>query len=152
MAFGQNGLLLISEAFVGHPNGSAASSYTFAPDGTLTLVTASATTHQSTACWAVVTNDGRYGYVSNTQSGSISGYRIADDGSLSLLDADGITAAVGARTAPIDMALSADSRYLYVLNAGSHSIASFRVAEDGSLTQTGSVGGLPPGANGLAAW
>jgi 6-phosphogluconolactonase (cycloisomerase 2 family) len=151
IAFRKNGLLLVSEAFVGHPNGSAASSYITAPDGSLTLVTASATTHQSTACWAVVTSDGRYGYVSNTQSGSISGYRIADDGSLSLLNADGITAAVGAGAGPIDIALSADNRYLYVLNAGSHTIASYRVEENGSLTPIGSAGGLPPGANGLVA-
>jgi 6-phosphogluconolactonase (cycloisomerase 2 family) len=151
IAFSKNGLLLVSEAFVGHTNGSAASSYTAAPDGSLTLVTASAPTHQSSACWAVVTNDGRYGYVSNTRSGSISGYRIADDGSVSLLDADGITAAVGAGTAPIDMALSADSRYLYVLNAGSHTIASYQVEQNGRLTPIGSAGGLPPGATGLVA-
>ena len=52
---------------------------------------------------------------------------------------------------PIDAAISADGRGLFVLNAGSNSITSFAIARDGSLAAAGSVTGLPAGSNGLAA-
>jgi 6-phosphogluconolactonase (cycloisomerase 2 family) len=151
MAFGKNGVLVVAEGFLANPNGSAVSSYLTAPDGSLKVITASATTHQSTACWVVITNDDKYAYVTNTQSSNISGYRIADDGSLSLLNADGITAAT-AGSAPQDIALSSDSKYLYVLNFGLHAIGIYRVEANGSLTSIGSVEGLPTGINGLIAW
>ena len=82
----------------------------------------------------------------------MSGYRISADGSLSLLNADGITAAVGEGTAPTDMAVSSDDHFLYALGAGSHTVYGYRVEADGSLTLIGTASGLPPGANGLAAW
>ena len=50
------------------------------------------------------------------------------------------------------MALSKNSKFLYNLNSGSHTITGFRVnVIDGSLTPVTTVGGLPVGANGLAA-
>jgi 6-phosphogluconolactonase (cycloisomerase 2 family) len=151
MAFGRNGRLIVSEAVPGTPNGSSVSSYVLSPDGELRIVTKSAPTFQTTACWVVITNDDRYTYVSNTGSGSITGFRIQDDGSLAILNADGITARTGAGSRPLDMALSADSRSLYVLNEGLSSVQGFRINDDGSLTPLNSAGGLPRGANGLAA-
>ena len=49
------------------------------------------------------------------------------------------------------MGLSWLTRGLFVLNAGSHSITSFAIARDGSLTPAGAATGLPAGSNGLAA-
>jgi 6-phosphogluconolactonase (cycloisomerase 2 family) len=49
------------------------------------------------------------------------------------------------------MALSADSRYLYVLNEGVGAIQGFRIEADGRLTDLGSATGLPRGANGIVA-
>jgi 6-phosphogluconolactonase (cycloisomerase 2 family) len=49
------------------------------------------------------------------------------------------------------MALNNSSRFLYVLVAGSQSVASFRVARDGVLTLIDTDGGLPLGAQGIAA-
>ena len=98
-----------------------------------------------------MTKDGRYAYTANAGSGSISGFRIDPDGWLSLLTADGRTGDVGAGSAPIDMALSHDSRYLYVLGNGSHAITGFRIGADGSLTPAGSISGIVAGAVGLAA-
>lgn len=99
----------------------------------------------------VVTGNGRYAYTTNTGSGSISAYEIGHDGTLSLLDADGLTAVTGG--APIDAALSRDSRFLYVLNAALHRIDAFRVESDGGLTPLAGAGvaGLPAAANGLVA-
>jgi hypothetical protein len=52
---------------------------------------------QRAACWAVVTKNGRYGYVINAGTGNISGFAIGQDGSATLLNEDGITATTGGR-------------------------------------------------------
>ena len=84
------------------------SSYSIAPNGTISPIDPNVATTETAACWVVVTKDGRYTYTTNTGSNSISGYAIGRDGSLTLLDADGRTAVTGA--GPIDAALSRESR------------------------------------------
>lgn len=150
-AFGKRRQLFVSEAFGGAPDASAMSSYRVNADGTLHLVSPSVPTHQTAACWVVVTEEGRFAYTTNTGSGSISGYAIDDDGALTLLNADGRTASTGAGSAPTDLALSENGRFLFVLNSGTHSIGAFRIRASGQLQPIGFTGGLPAGANGLAA-
>jgi 6-phosphogluconolactonase (cycloisomerase 2 family) len=108
-------------------------------------------TQQTAACWVAVTPNGRFAYVTNTGSGSITGYGIDVDGSLELLDADGRTALTGDDSAPVDLAMTDGGRFLYSLNSGTSTIGAFRVRSDGSLTPLPFTGGLPSGANGLAA-
>lgn len=149
-AFSGTGALIVSEAFGGAADASAASSYEVNADGSLQLLSGSVPTTETAACWFVVTANGRFAYTSNTGSGSISGYAVRQGG-LSLLDPDGRTGITGAGTAPIDLALSRNSRFLYALNSGNQTIAGFSVGADGSLTAIGAVSGLPASANGLAA-
>jgi hypothetical protein len=47
--------------------------------------------------------------------------------------------------------VSQDGRFLNVLVDGTHSVGTFRIADDGTLAFVGAVGGLPAGAIGLAA-
>lgn len=148
-AFDRRGHALVSEAFGGAANASAVSSYGFeewSPAQPL-LISASVGTTQTAACWVVVTPDGRYAYVTNTGSGTISSYAVRRSGKLELAQAVAATSDAG----PIDAAISGDGRGLFVLNAGSRSITSFAIARDGSLSATGSATGLPAGSNGLAA-
>jgi 6-phosphogluconolactonase len=98
-----------------------------------------------------VSRDGRYAYVTNTGSGSVTGYAVAGDGTLTLLDADGRTGVTGPGSTPIDEDFSRDGRFLYVLGAGSHAVHAFAFASDGSLAPAGTAPGLPAGAVGLAA-
>ena len=150
-AFGRRNQLFISEAFGGAPDASAVSSYQLARDGTLQVVTASAATTETAACWVVLTKGGRFAYATNTGSGSISGYTVGRDGELTLLDADGVTAATGPGSDPIDMALSNNGRFLYVLNSGHHTIGIFNVEADGSLSPIGNTMVQAAAASGLAA-
>ena len=150
-AVGDHRRVFVSEAFGGAPDSSAVSSYRLGRDGFLDVLSPSVATHQTAACWVVVTEDGRFAYATNTGSGSISGYAIDDDGRLTLLNADGRTADTGAGSTPIDLALSEDGRFLFVLNSGAHSIGAFRILHDGQLQPVTTIGGLPPAANGLAA-
>ena len=141
-SFGHRDELFVSEA------AGSASSYVIASDGSLTVASGAVLTHQGAPCWAVVTQNGKFGYTANAQGGSISGFAIANDGSISLIDADGRTAVVGGGN--IDLALSGNSRYLYQLD-GDRSISGFRIEADGHLTAVGNVAGLPASTVGLVA-
>jgi 6-phosphogluconolactonase len=149
-AFNNADTLVVSEAFGGAANQSAASSYSASDDGTLNVISGSVPNSQSASCWVVITNNGKFAFVSNTASGTISSYRInAEDGSLTLLNP--VAANTGMGSAPIDMTLSNNSRILFVLLAGTQSVASFRIWRNGNLTPVDTAGGLPLGAQGIAA-
>jgi 6-phosphogluconolactonase len=150
-AFGNRDQLFVSEAFGGAENASATSSYEIDRRGVLTTISASVGTNQTAACWVAVTPNGRFAYVTNTGSGSISGYAIDLDATLELLDADGRTALTGEGSTPIDLVITGGGRFLYTLNSGARTIGAFRVRSDGSLRPLPFAAGLPPAANGLAA-
>jgi 6-phosphogluconolactonase (cycloisomerase 2 family) len=98
----------------------------------------------------VVTNNGRYGYVTNAGTGNMSGFAIAQDGSASLLNADGVTAVTGGN--PTDVAVSHNSRYLYALINALNQIAVFEIGADGSLTPRAPLTGVPASLAGLAGF
>jgi 6-phosphogluconolactonase len=146
-ALGKRSQLFVSEAFGGAPNASAMSSYTVSHQGDLQVNSPSVGTTQTAACWVVVTPDGRFAYVTNTGSGSISSYEISFDGGLTLLNAR--AGKTGPGSSPIDMALTHDGRFLYALS-GAGKIDAFRVQAQGGLASLPGVEVLP-GSNGLAA-
>jgi 6-phosphogluconolactonase len=149
-AFNNQDTLIVSEAFGGAPNQSAASSYSASDDGVLSVISGSVPNSQTASCWVVTTNNGKSAFVSNTGSSTISSYQVgAGDGELTLVN--GVAADTGADSAPIDMALNNSSHYLFVLLGGSQAVASYRVERDGTLTLIDTEGGLPLGAQGIAA-
>lgn len=143
-----SGVLVVSEAFGGAPDGSAVSSYRFLRTS-LTAVSPSVATTETAACWLLITPDGRFAYTTNTASGTVTGYRIRPNGALERLDADGVTASTGA--GPIDMAHAGGGRFVYTLN-NSGSISGFRRGPGGSLDPIGTTTGIPASANGLLAF
>ena len=147
--FDSRGHLIVSEAFGGAPNQAAVSSYNASPSGALSVMSGSVRDFQTAACWIVITNSGQYVYTTNTGSGAVSSYRLGSNGALSLLNS--VAACTGPNSFPIDMALDNSGRYLYVHAAGLQSIAAFRVESNGSLTPISVTGGLPFGAQGIAA-
>jgi 6-phosphogluconolactonase len=146
-AFDTNDHAIVSEAFNGGPGRSAVSSY--AADGTdLKPISTSVPTTQTAACWVVISQDGRYAYVSNTGSGTMSSVSIGGDGSLSLAQA--AAGSMGPHSAPIDEDLSSGGSFLYVLTSGLGTITKFD-ASGASLTNLRMFGSLPPSTSGLAA-
>jgi 6-phosphogluconolactonase len=140
--FDNKGHLLVSLAGVGPSSGAA--SYAVAADGTVSTISAPIATGERAACWLVASNDGRFAFVANAASQTVSSFAVAPDGSLTFLSA----VSNEGRTA-LDEALSRNSRYLYVL-AG-NGIVGFEVGADGSLTRIGAQADVPPAAAGLAA-
>ncbi len=153
-AFRDDGIVVVTEAHNAAPGAASASSYSLAAG--FSLISPSVRDTQTDVCWTVITRDGRYAYITNFGSGTVSSYTLAANGSLTLLEA------VAARTAqaqgPRDQDLSKGGDYLYVLDIGfadhaTQAVNAFAVGADGHLTKVGSYP-LPrfyPAAAGLAA-
>jgi 6-phosphogluconolactonase (cycloisomerase 2 family) len=148
-AFNNAGTLVVSEAFGGTPNASAASSYSAPDSGVLSVISGSVANSQTASCWVVIPNNGKFAFVSNTASGTISSYRIGEDGTLTLLES--VAADTGMTSSPIDMELSNNSRFLYVHAGGTQAVVAYKVKPNGTLTLIDTYGGLPLGAQGIAA-
>lgn len=153
LAFRNDSQLLVVESFNAAPEASAASSYRLTDNGTLEVISGSIPNQQTDTCWVVITKDGRYAFTANFGNGTISSYRFAPNGQVVLVE--GKAAFLGMDSQPVDLALSTDSRYLYLLLRGTGGVASFRIQDDGGLSPLGVVtGGLPvaDGASGLAVF
>jgi 6-phosphogluconolactonase len=74
---------VVTEAFGGADGEAAASSYVIADGDELMLVTGTVGSSRSEVCWAVVTGDDRFTFVTNFGDGTISSYEVAADGRLS---------------------------------------------------------------------
>lgn len=147
-AFGHNNVAIVSNAGSG-PATASLSSYTVDEDGNVNVITSALGDTQTAACWVVVPRNGHFAYTTNTGSGTISSYAVEQDGSLELLNV--VAASTGGGSVPIDMALSNNSRFLYVRNGGNGTISGYRIEADGSLMPIATIGGVPAGAQGIAA-
>jgi 6-phosphogluconolactonase len=153
VSFAPNGTALAVETGpAGGQNASAISSYAVAPSGTLTPISTSVPTLGAASCWNAVTPNGEWVYTSNAGSSTISGFTIAHNGTLIALPAtiEG-TNPTGATN--LDIAISADGKFLYSLDGKIGMISTFGIQPDGTLLNLGTVGGLPEnvGFNGIAA-
>lgn len=145
---GKVGNVFVSEAAGGAPGASVLSSYRVQANGAIALVEGSVGAGQTAACWVVITDDGQIAYTTNTGSNNISSFAVnVFSGSIDVQQPVAAPAGAG----PIDAALSDGSKFLYVLNAMDHTIRAYAVGANGSLTMIQTVGGVPPGATGLAA-
>ena len=147
-AVGKQGTIYVSEAAGGAPGASVVSSYHVSENGAIELLTGSVSAGQTAACWVVVTNNEKFVYASNTGSSTVSSFTPAK-GDLMVLEA--IAGATGAGSSPIDAALSVNSKFMYVLNAGINTISVLEVAADGSLDLLQTVTGLQAGTVGMIA-
>lgn len=143
--------LYVSETAGGPGGTGAATSYEVDRNGMLSVIDGSESTLQNAACWLVVTRDGRYAYVTNAASGTVTGFKIARNGDLTTLEEDGISAGEAGR-GPLDAALDSHSNFLYVLNSGTDMINGYKVQNDGSLVELDGPVAIPDGSNGLAAF
>jgi 6-phosphogluconolactonase len=153
VTFAPNGAALVSETGPsGVPNGSAISSYAVLANGTLSAISTSVPTFGAANCWNAITPDGRFVYVSNSASASISGFAIDASGNLTSLPGT-VVGNNPAGATNLDIAVSSDGKFLYTLNSGNGTIGIFAIQKDGTLVSVGSIEGISPkaGFNGIAA-
>jgi 6-phosphogluconolactonase (cycloisomerase 2 family) len=113
-------------------------------------VSASVADTRSEVCWAAVTKDGRFVYVTNFGDGTISSYSIAADGTIELAEAVAGATRLG-EPGVRDEAISNDGRFLYALDADAQMVHGWRIDADGHLSEVGAADGLPSTVAGLAA-
>jgi 6-phosphogluconolactonase (cycloisomerase 2 family) len=135
--FSPSGQLVSGEA-----GASSVTTYRVESDGTL-ADPKSQSDGQVALCWILSVHG--YYYVSNTGSNTLSSYRIRADGQPVLLNA------VAAKTNPGPIDLASSDNFLYVQTGSTSSVDEFSVRSDGTLVRIGTVTGLPPGIEGIAA-
>src|SRR5262245_51125329 len=114
----------------GEAGASSITTYRLGHDGTLGDAR-SASDGQAALCW--IQRVGRFFYVSNTGSNTLSSFTI-HGGQPSLLDAVAATTPAG----PIDLTSPSGTRFLYA-ETGSGTVEEYAVGGDGALTHIGAV-------------
>jgi 6-phosphogluconolactonase (cycloisomerase 2 family) len=138
--FTSTGRLAVGEAAM-----SEVTTYVLRPDGTL-AEPKSQSDNQVALCW--ILRVGRFFYVSNTGSNSLSGFEISAAGQPSLVGPTGVVATT--EPGPIDLTSPTGTNFLYAQTGGGR-VNEFRVNSNGSLTKLGVIGDLPPGMEGIAS-
>ena len=143
--FAPDGKLIVSETGPGNiPNGSAISSYTVLPDGTLGVVSQSVATDGAANCWNAISPDGNRVYASNAGTSTIAGFAIGDNGVLSPLNGT-IVGSNPEGSTNLDIAISGDGRFLYSLNGKVGAIGVFAIQSDGTLREVTQIEGHSSG-------
>ena len=125
VSFDPLGHVLIAEA-----GPSALATFALSSGGVLTPLDA-ALTGQAATCW--VARAGRFFYVSNAGSASVSGYTVDHSGQLSALGNTSTDAGT------VDAAASEGGRFLYVQTGAAGIVDEYAVGVGGSLAEIGSV-------------
>jgi 6-phosphogluconolactonase len=150
--FAPSGKLIVSENQPGGMDNSSISSYTLNADGTITAITQSLRTLGDGNCWNVITPNGKWVYVDNSATGSVSGFSVGSNGTLTPI-AGTILGIDPSGAINLDMAVSGDGKYLYTINSGEGSVSIYSINAAGTLNSLGAIDGLPKtvGFNGIAA-
>ena len=155
LSFAPNGVALVSETGpAGGSDASTISSYSILANGTLSPISAGVATLGNANCWNAATPNGRWVYVSNAASSTISGFHIGTDGSLTPIGAT-ILGINPTGAGNLDIAATADSQFLYSLNSGNGTIGVFRIEQEGGALVNLSedpVISAEAGFNGIAAF
>jgi len=146
--FGVRGALVIAEGVLGNTNASSVSSYALQSPSSLTVLTSSAPTFQTAACWLVLSPDKKMAFTTNPGSDSISRFSLNFDGELTLERHWRKLLKRGDR--PLDIAVTKDSRALYVLLSGSDKLAMIPIHASRKRVRVAQRLSVPTGANGLA--
>lgn len=121
------------------------SSFIDGPAGSLTPVGAPVANDGGAACWIEITHGGRFLFVVNTASASVSSYSIGTGGTLTFLQS---TAPGEISAGAEDARLSPDGHTLWVVESGGNAVTGFDV-HGGTLipltSTTGATGATPSG-------
>lgn len=145
----QQNFLLVSNAAAGGADAGSCTSYATDRFGNTNDVNGAVPDFEAAPCWVATTTHGRFAFVTNTADNSISSYFVAPNGALFHIFFTIVN--TGAGTAPTDMIVSANNRYVYAINSTASTIGEYKRDFLGRLTKIGHVA-VPPYANGLAAY
>lgn len=131
--------------YVANSGSNNVSGYTINPsNGGLAAIPGSPFANVSAPSAIAVSSNGFFAYVANSQANNVTAFRVGTDGALLLASSTPATpnpASVG--TAPRAIAISRDTRFLYVANGGSDSVTVFSIGTAGVLTLVPQATGSP---------
>ena|SRR5215469_16706884 len=126
--FGHNEIALVSEA------AGSLSSYQLVGANMLATISGAIPDMQMASCWISVPRNGKYAFVSNTGSGTLSSFAIDANGDVALMSS--IAATPGGT--PVDSTLSDDGLFLYVEDSAQGKLLMYSV-NGGSLVPIGTL-------------
>jgi hypothetical protein len=131
--------LFVSDAHTaaGGPAPGLVSSFLDGPGGALTPVGAPVANDGVASCWVEISHDGRFLFVVNTASASVSSYSIDAGGNLTFLQSTGPGQIGGGAE---DARLSPDGHTLWVVESGTNAVTGFTV-NGGTLTPLVAIAG-----------
>lgn len=139
--------LVVSNATMNTSNAGTCTSYDGIASGNPGPVNSTVANGQTAPCWVTTTYFGRYAFVTNTFSGTISSYYVGPSGNLYLING---SAASG--SGPIDICVAENNYYVYVINSLNHTIGWMRRGFLGSLHSIGQTTNVTAHASGLVSY
>jgi DNA-binding beta-propeller fold protein YncE len=154
-AFAPSGALLVAEAGSG-----AVSTYSLGANNKLSVITSKSPSSGAATCWVI--SAGGYAYATSAITSSISGYQLSAAGQLVpmgiVLTEPGNAAAifppVGVTAFPLDLEITGDNKFLYVVYSALGEIIGYQVMPNGSLKKITTVSPYAAqiGVEGLAVY
>lgn len=121
-------------------NFGSVSSYLFSNSGQIAPIEKQVYSGEQATCWVNMTRDGQWLFATNTDSDTVSSYHVRPDGKLTVVETTSLprTGVPASSTIhPVDMAMSVDDAFLYVLTRDVPSIIGFKIGANGKLTDNG---------------
>ena len=146
--FARDHFMVVSNAAGGTAGAGSATSYFTGNNGMPQAINGAVPNYQGAPCWVAVTQYGRFAFITNTASNSISSYYVAPWGGMYLVH----EAAASTGNAPIDIVVAKNNYYVYAISSKSNIIGEYRRTFLGGLAYIGAVSGLPASASGLATY
>ncbi|MHA4809947.1 lactonase family protein [Flavitalea flava] len=146
--FARENYMIVSNAAGGTPAAGSATSYRIGNEGMPQEINGTVPNQQGAPCWVAVTKFGRFAFITNTASNSISTYYVSPWGALYLVN--GAAASTG--NGPVDIVVAANNYFVYALTPKSNTIGQFKRTLFGGLAVMGAVSGVPGSATGLAVY
>ena len=146
--FGRDDAIVVSNAAGGAAGAGSATSYRVGANGIPHAVNGAVPNDQGAPCWVATTKYGRFAFVTNTGSNSISSYYIAPGGYLFLVD----KATASTDNSPTDIVVAKNNYNVYALTSKSGTIGAYHRKFFGGLERTASVSGIPVSTTGLAIY
>ncbi|MDB5279075.1 MAG: lactonase family protein [Ferruginibacter sp.] len=142
------GYMIVSNAAGGAAGAGSATSYSIGNGGIPRAVNGAVASQQAAPCWVATTKYGRFAYITNTASNSISSYYVTPWGALYLV----LGAAAKTGMNPVDIVVGTNNYDVYELNSKSNTIGWYQRKLMGELEFKSSITNLPVSATGLATY
>ncbi len=146
-AFARDQYMIVSNAEMGLPNASTVTSYRGIETAHLSSANGVLQSDQTSGCDVAMTEFGRFAFVTNSGTNTLSAYYVSEDGNLYNTDTETLSG-----DTPTDVVVGSDNYTVYVLCEKDNTIHQFQRTERGGLLHIGVLTGTSRYATGMAGW